>query len=731
VVTQSETLGLDSPDHGSGTDPVEPIGRGWRPAGQTIVVFLSLLGLCLAAFGFARSDQIREQTQILEQRATEVAALLAAATGEIRSALTILAVLADSGDVEAFETAGRSLTQEGVRAVGLAELQDGELILVATTSEDLLIGDTLTGDQEALGRTALETEGLVSQVIDGPDGLALGFAMTTADRLGIVFRETPINPAAPATTVRGQAFNDIDLALYASPTADPKQLILSTVAVGSLGEETHELKVPLGGGEWLLIVGHREVVGSTFTAIAPWAVLALGVVVTAAIASLVETIIRRRAYALAIVEQRTAALQESLREQSALEASQRRAREEAEDATRSKNEFLSRMSHELRTPLNGVLGFAQLLEMDSLPPRQQESVAHILKGGRHLLALINEILDVTRIETGEISLSPEPVLANDVIQESIDLVRPLAAEHGVNFVSGNTPACDVHVFADHQRLKQILLNLLSNAIKYNRTGGTIAVSCGVGHTGLRINVTDTGPGIRPEHLGLLFTPFERLGAENTGIQGTGIGLALSRRLAEAMGGTLEVETELGRGSTFWVDLPLVEGPVERYTRLTGPRAASIPSSDQRPDRRKLLYIEDNLSNLRLVERMIEQHDDIELVAAMQGGLGLELAQQHRPTAILLDLHLPDIGGDQVLHQLRNDPITASIPVVIVSADATQGQVQRLLAAGAHSYITKPIDVPAFRQLITDLFGEDEQDQAPGRTTRRASSRQPRHSSSLR
>lgn len=729
MVTNPETFATGSPDPDSVTDPIGLISSGWRPASQTIIVFLSLLGLCLAAFGLTRADQIREESQFLGQRAAEVAALLTAGTGEIRSALTILAVLADSGDIDAFETAGRSLIQGAVRAVGLADLQDGELILVASTSEDIPTGDALNGDREALGRIALETEGLVSQVIDVPDGLALGFAVTTADRQGIVFRETIINPGTPATTVRGQAFNDIDLALYAGPSADPEQLILSTVALGSLSGETHELTVPLGGGEWLLIVGPRGAVGSTLSAIAPWALLALGLTVTVAIASLVETVVRRRSYALALVEQRTSALEESLREQSALEASQRRAREEAEAATSSKNEFLSRMSHELRTPLNGVLGFAQLLAMDSLQPRQQESVAHILKGGRHLLALINEVLDVTRIETGDISLSPEPVLVNDVLQESIDLVRPLADEHRVNFVSRNTPACDVHVFADRQRLKQILLNLLSNAIKYNRTGGTVAVSCGEGHKGLRINVTDTGHGIRPEHVGLLFTPFERLGAENTDIQGTGIGLALSRRLAEAMGGTLDVETELGRGSTFWVDLPLAEGPLERHTRLSDhPRIAPIPSSERRPHRRKLLYIEDNLSNLRLVERLLEPHDDIELVAAMQGGLGLELAQQHRPTAILLDLHLPDIGGDQVLHQLRHDPITASIPVVILSADATQGQVQRLLSAGAHSYITKPIDVQAFLRLIADLFDGNEKDHPSNMSTRRASSR---HSPSVR
>jgi CheY-like chemotaxis protein len=231
---------------------------------------------------------------------------------------------------------------------------------------------------------------------------------------------------------------------------------------------------------------------------------------------------------------------------------------------------------------------------------------------------------------------------------------------------------------------------------------------------LRIKVTDTGPGIRPEHLDMLFMPFERLGAEQSDVEGTGIGLALSRRLAEAMGGTLAVKSELGQGSTFWIELPIVEGPVERYTRLHRTDDEEPTTEIVLTDRpsRKVLYIEDNLANLRLIERILEPMTDVELVTSIQGRLGLELAREHQPALVLLDLHLPDITGDEVLLRLRDDPLTASIPVVIVSADATSGHVQRLLNAGASAYLTKPIDVSELRKLLDNLPTPTSDERAP-------------------
>lgn len=383
-----------------------------------------------------------------------------------------------------------------------------------------------------------------------------------------------------------------------------------------------------------------------------------------------------------------------------VEERERAARQAAERANRAKSEFVSRMSHELRTPLNAVIGFAQLLELDHLTPEQQESVGYILKGGRHLLDLIDDILDIARIETGRLKLSAEPVALGGVFTDVADMVNSLAVVSNVELIEPEV-ADGVHVLADRQRLIQVLLNLCSNAIKYNRPGGTVRLAYQlVDGDRLRIDVVDTGPGIRLEDLPLLFEPFERLGAEQTGIEGTGIGLSLSRQLAEAMGGTIEVDTVLGKGSTFSLVLSRAEGPMERYDRTNG-HLVRAPASVTEGT---VLHIEDNLSNLKLVERILARHAAVRVIATMQGRLGIELAREHQPRVVLLDLHLPDMGGDEVLRQLREDPATRDIPVVIASADATRGEIQRLLAAGAAAYITKPIDLPELLRTIDDVRG---------------------------
>jgi CheY-like chemotaxis protein len=365
------------------------------------------------------------------------------------------------------------------------------------------------------------------------------------------------------------------------------------------------------------------------------------------------------------------------------------------------------MSHELRTPLNAVLGFAQLLDLEALTDENHDAVKQILKGGDHLLVLINEVLDLSRIETGDLALSTEAILVNDLLVEVVDLMQPLAVRHDVHLIGARQSTSAQYVCADRQRLKQILLNLLSNGVNYNRPGGTVAVSCDQQRAGrLRIKVTDTGPGIPAEHLALLFVPFERLGAERAGIDGAGIGLALSHRLAIVMGGAVGVETTVGHGSTFWVDLPLAEGPVEGSEQ---PNRA-IPTADApvaRPERQRVLYIEDNLANLKLVQRVFAMRSDVEIIPSMRGRLGLELAREHRPVLILLDLHLPDVEGDEVLLELRNDPATASIPVVIISEDATPGQIQRLVSAGALVYLTKPFDVRELLRLVDDVLLAEE------------------------
>jgi PAS domain S-box-containing protein len=377
----------------------------------------------------------------------------------------------------------------------------------------------------------------------------------------------------------------------------------------------------------------------------------------------------------------------------------RRSKEEAEKANRAKSEFLSRMSHELRTPLNAILGFAQLLEMSPLDRDKREAVGQILKAGQHLLGLINEVLEISRIEAGRLSLSPEPVLVSSAIQETLDLLTPMAVRRNILLRDEVGKERRRYVVADQQRLKQVLLNLVSNAIKYNSDDGTITISAEeIDGTRLRVKVRDTGPGVKPENQAKLFTPFERLGAEQTGVEGTGLGLALSKRLLEMMGGSIGVQNNPDRGATFWMELPLVQDPVIHLeTAIPAVAAPVAPANHQR--QRIVLYVEDNLSNITLIEHIIVHRPHVKLVAAMQGRLGLDLAREHRPDLVLLDLHLPDISGEDVLHGLRQEPALQNTPVIIISADATRGRIERLQSMGVLDYLPKPLDIKRFLQLL--------------------------------
>lgn len=367
----------------------------------------------------------------------------------------------------------------------------------------------------------------------------------------------------------------------------------------------------------------------------------------------------------------------------------------------AKNEFLSRMSHELRTPLNAVLGFGQLLERELQDAQQVKEVQHIVRAGRHLLNLINEVLDIARIEAGELSVSSEAVSVREVVGEAVALMQPLGIADGVEV---SIPSFEPHVFvlADHQRLRQILLNLISNAIKYNHRGGGVWLSWTKENETITIAVRDDGPGIALALQDRLFEPFDRLGVEASGVEGTGIGLTVTRSLAQLMRGDVLVSSDVGRGATFSVALPATEEPRLEMSEAALLRA-TIPSVGSSRSN-TVLYIEDNIPNFKVLESLMRSRPSWRLLHAGLAGLGLELARTHLPDLVLLDIHLPDGSGYDVLTALKGDPSTAHIMVVVLSADASRQQIRRSTAAGAAMYMTKPFDIDEMLNLLDTVSG---------------------------
>jgi signal transduction histidine kinase/ActR/RegA family two-component response regulator len=376
------------------------------------------------------------------------------------------------------------------------------------------------------------------------------------------------------------------------------------------------------------------------------------------------------------------------------------ARSVAEKANLAKSDFLSSMSHELRSPLNAILGFAQLMDSDSTPaaPNQKESIAQILQAGWHLLKLINEILDLAKVESRQVPLSEEPVALSEVMLECHSMIEPQAQKRAIKLI---LPKTDIPFFvrADRTRLKQVLINLLSNAVKYNVKEGTVDVQCAESTPGrIRISIKDSGAGLSPEQLGQLFQPFNRLGQEAGGEEGTGIGLVVAKRLIELMGGEIGVESTVGLGSVFWFALNSVAEP--RLAIAAGGAAALDQPQVPRGKRlHTVLYVEDNPANLKLVEQIIARHPDISLLTAVNGNSGVEIAHASVPDVILMDINLPGINGFEALKILRADPTTAHIPVIALSANAMPRDIERGLKAGFFRYITKPIKVDEFMQAL--------------------------------
>ena len=372
----------------------------------------------------------------------------------------------------------------------------------------------------------------------------------------------------------------------------------------------------------------------------------------------------------------------------------------AEKANLAKSDFLSSMSHELRTPLSAILGFAQLIESGSPAPTpsQSRSVDQILQAGWYLLELINEILDLALIESGKLSLSLEPISLAEVMHECQAMIEPQAQKRGIS-VAFPQFECAYFVKADRTRVKQVLINLLSNAIKYNKVGGTVVVDCTASTPGrIRICVKDSGEGLTPDKLTQLFQPFNRLGKEANVEEGTGIGLVVCRRLIELMGGVIGVESTVGVGSVFWIELNLTAEP-QPAAGAAEPTAVARAQVQADVQLRTLLYVEDNPANLMLVEDLIARRPDIRLLSAADGNRGIEIARASRPDVILMDINLPGISGIQALKILRADPATAHIPVVALSANAIPRDIEKGLAAGFFRYLTKPIKVNEFMEAL--------------------------------
>ena len=634
-----------------------------------LAISLVLAGSALATFDVTHRVAREQGERLLKERAGEVSALLTNAFSSVESSLRVLGNVGASLNPAAarvFTYTATPLVQGGTTTIGVADEFEGQFTVVAQVGDGPAVGAFLQADRAALATRALAADKMVSAIVADGGATHLILALGVGPDRSVIYQESILDPTTPVPSSPSSPFHELRVVLYASSRPDPGSLVLTTEEHLPLSGDVEQLPFAVGADQWLLAVSPRQPLVGSFARSTPWLLLLGGLILALLAGVVAETLARRRAFAMAMVAERTVDLRganqelaeargfldsiieniphmvfvkdadnftfvrfnkagedligqsredligksdydffprdeadffaqkdrevmqgrtivdipeepleteegtrilhtkklpildqdgvprfllgisEDITERKLADQHLREAKDEAERANRAKDEFLSRMSHELRTPLNAVLGFAQVLQMGSLDNDEQESVKQILRGGRHLLGLIDEVLDISRISTGQLSISQEPVSVAAAIEEAVALVRPIAAERDIEFRQEDVNG--THVLADRQRLKQVLLNLLSNSVKYNRVGGTVSISSEELVGGMfRIKVADTGLGIPTEAMERLFMPFDRLGAEASNVQGTGLGLALSKGLMDAMGGSLTAESVVGTG----------------------------------------------------------------------------------------------------------------------------------------------------------------------------------------